>query len=690
MTIELNPIASGYSTTKINTNFDKVEAEFNTNVLRRNGLAVGEANQMEVPLDMNSFDILNVNNLDAQGFSIKGQSVDGFVQTAEEAATAASLSATNAAASAVFAETQAVRAEVAADSSDAVVLRADLANAIDPVKGAAILGRGVVSAATKPDIYSLPLSNKLVAVLAGQFGGEFYFSSANLSTQVLADPFEGVYIAPSVDRTGASGAWVRTTSGVINAGWFGIVGDSTNAITGTDNASRIQSALDMLLPVIIPRPPTGFMYGVSQLVLPRRTDISGPGMYFPTIIGISTSATVRAGILGTELKREVTLKDLNVFNNRGGDAVDIEFCPDFNFARVAFTSSTDIALGTTGKRGLNAKNCERGSFSGQCRFGGNPGLRLVKDCNSITGDRVVVSGGSGGLAVDISGCQQVRLPLTIETSLSGVRIGDNTGDNAINGGWCSGINLSDSYFESVGTPIVAGEGFAVSGLTLDNCWLNNGALAGGVPFPVSAECLRMGRVKSLRLRGGRWIGAGTEVALRALNTVATTGSAAGQLVLAECDLTMFESVASLLDSSLITNAANRGLFSGNNILSTDQSKAKGTGVDLDWTSDTLTANVGTLTLQLSRLTLSGGVITSVELIEGDGGSLSGARIRASGSTVLGEVLDYTFGAVNLTHFDFPLPATAILRPGDRLVFRLDAGTGGGKFRIRIKSKLSFA
>jgi hypothetical protein len=140
MTIELNPIASGYSTTKINTNFQKVEDEFNTNVLRRNGLAEGEANQMEVPLDMNSFDILNVNNLDAQGFSIKGQSVDGFVQTAEEAATAASLSETNAGVSETNAAASAVRAEVAADSSDAVVLRADLADAVDPLKGAALVG----------------------------------------------------------------------------------------------------------------------------------------------------------------------------------------------------------------------------------------------------------------------------------------------------------------------------------------------------------------------------------------------------------------------------------------------------------------------------------------------------------------------------------------------------------------------
>jgi hypothetical protein len=114
MTIELDPIASGYSTTKINANFIKVEAEFNTNVLRRNGLAVGEANQMAVPLDMNSNDILNVNNLDVQGFSIQNQSINGFVQIATEAATAASLSEANAGVSETNAAASAVRAEAAA------------------------------------------------------------------------------------------------------------------------------------------------------------------------------------------------------------------------------------------------------------------------------------------------------------------------------------------------------------------------------------------------------------------------------------------------------------------------------------------------------------------------------------------------------------------------------------------------
>jgi len=60
MAIDLNDVTSGYSTGVINTNFQKVEDEVNDNVLRRDGLSFGEANQMEVNLDMNSNSILNV------------------------------------------------------------------------------------------------------------------------------------------------------------------------------------------------------------------------------------------------------------------------------------------------------------------------------------------------------------------------------------------------------------------------------------------------------------------------------------------------------------------------------------------------------------------------------------------------------------------------------------------------------
>tara|TARA_R100000687_G_scaffold82398_1_gene81788 strand:- start:3721 stop:5898 length:2178 start_codon:yes stop_codon:yes gene_type:complete len=60
MSVELNNITSGYSTGLINDNFQLVEDELNNNVLRRDGLSSGEANHMEVGLDMNSNFVYNL------------------------------------------------------------------------------------------------------------------------------------------------------------------------------------------------------------------------------------------------------------------------------------------------------------------------------------------------------------------------------------------------------------------------------------------------------------------------------------------------------------------------------------------------------------------------------------------------------------------------------------------------------
>lgn len=233
MAIELDSITSGYSTEKINNNFQKLEEEINNNLLRRDGLGVGEGNQMENPLDMNSFDIMNVNNLDVQGLSVKGQSVDGYVEGAKEAAIAAAQSEANALVSennasdhADYAEAQAVRAEAAADSSDAVILRADLAST-DPEEGAALVGRGVVAVDSIADLITLPLGalkEDLRYVVASYYGGwnatasgiasgggEFVWSATGGRTADNGVVFDGV-----------AGQFFRVIKGTeLHTDWYG-------------------------------------------------------------------------------------------------------------------------------------------------------------------------------------------------------------------------------------------------------------------------------------------------------------------------------------------------------------------------------------------------------------------------------------------------------------------------------------
>lgn len=58
--LNISDISSGFSRTSINAAFQSIEDELNKNTLRRNGLAEGEDNSMQVDLDMNSNYILNM------------------------------------------------------------------------------------------------------------------------------------------------------------------------------------------------------------------------------------------------------------------------------------------------------------------------------------------------------------------------------------------------------------------------------------------------------------------------------------------------------------------------------------------------------------------------------------------------------------------------------------------------------
>ncbi|NTI22369.1 hypothetical protein G6M87_10920 [Rhizobium rhizogenes] len=70
--------------------------------------------------------------------------------------------------------------------------------------------------------------------------GQFIWNSGNLSTAVTGDPQQGIYVPPTSDTTGASGAWVRVYDpGTIFAKWFGSKGDAGT----TDNTVPINQAL---------------------------------------------------------------------------------------------------------------------------------------------------------------------------------------------------------------------------------------------------------------------------------------------------------------------------------------------------------------------------------------------------------------------------------------------------------------
>ena len=74
--------------------------------------------------------------------------------------------------------------------------------------------------------------------------GAFTWDGSDHSPLVAADPRRGIVVAPAVDPSGASGAWVRQFEGGIRPEWFGAKGDDAN-LSGTDDSAAFLAAIKM-------------------------------------------------------------------------------------------------------------------------------------------------------------------------------------------------------------------------------------------------------------------------------------------------------------------------------------------------------------------------------------------------------------------------------------------------------------
>lgn len=144
----------------------------------------------------------------------------------------------------------------------------------------------------------------LVGRLTVGDGGEgmFRWDSSDLSAEVTADTQSGIYVAPNSDATGASGAWVRQHSGMINVRWFGADNSGT-----TDCSPAIQGAIDFAYSsVVIPDSPevittnspsasvyipTGSYRIYTQIVIPSYVNVLGDGKFCTTLRSYITDSS---------------------------------------------------------------------------------------------------------------------------------------------------------------------------------------------------------------------------------------------------------------------------------------------------------------------------------------------------------------------------------------------------------------
>ena len=208
---------------------------------------------------------------------------------------------------------------------------------------------------------------RLVLLVEGLSGGNFYRTEDDISELVDRDPLKGVAIPFSNDLTGESGGYVRPVQGEVNVLWFGAVPDALveldadgNVIArnGTDSLPAFDAAEAVSFQNVTG---LGTYLSSNKILIPEgRYHLSGPWLTYSHFTGYGAYVDNTVVLDRAERHRE----GLSVF-----------YSPSDGFGIYRNQRGT--------LKGLRAYNCE------------GDGFRLVPDTNSYGITANAVSANSG-------------------------------------------------------------------------------------------------------------------------------------------------------------------------------------------------------------------------------------------------------------------------------------------------------
>lgn len=215
--INLSNVSGGFNlVTSLNSRLQQVEDALNNNVLYRDLPAGSESepNQLEQDIDLNSNDILNVNNVSVESIEVRGedlgQRIDAAIQAgtdAEASATTASSAATDATVARLAAEAAATSASISATSAEGDADRASLQRGL--AQDAATTATNAASTATNAQLNaSLSATQASTARDEAQTASGSAVAAAASANQALQDFRDTYYGAaasdPATDPNGNS------------------------------------------------------------------------------------------------------------------------------------------------------------------------------------------------------------------------------------------------------------------------------------------------------------------------------------------------------------------------------------------------------------------------------------------------------------------------------------------------------
>lgn len=552
---------------------------------------------------------------------------------------------------------------------------ADLANTTDTAKGAALVGRASVTVDSIAALADVPVDKKLSAILvSGGRSGTFYFDPSDLSAEVAEDTQQGVYVAPTSDVTGASGAWVRQygqsvfLQPEVCVTWFGATGDGS-----TDDTDACSAAVALAGEGGAVRfPKTTVKYAVTGLSPMTQQTWIGDGREKTLIEGDGSAATIRTNPYpaASYPVRGFRMHGMRV-KNTGDYALALHGSPD--------SSIQECLLEATGAPALSSRLSVRSSINKNriLSSGATHAAEFLNNCNGTDASNNAISGGQSGGGVVVGMTQTINLDNTV-MEVCGT-FGVSVAGNYTDGGRCSGVSLRGAYFEQVRRPLELGLQYELLGVDLTGMYISN-ADTGIIADRDSA--IHIGRVSNLVAPSFYAVGSGSEALIEWYDVTSGVGPTAFMTKSNINGKVEGYSANYALNAGFTITGRQSDLYGGaNEILLSGLSPI---GSEREWISPVITANVAFATTAVAPATAGGGRVLSIQVIDKTGDVT--CTLQLGSSLSISETLNVdpqTLTYSNRLATALTESAGKGVRPTYGLQMRTLAGAGTGTFRVKV-------